>query len=182
MASNRRVLINVASLRRRLGQRQIEQFEVELEPQQVITSRTTPSPVSGEVTVESIERGVAVYGHVKFEWVGDCRRCLEPVSEWDTVELDEIFQIHAPAESDIIDFDGTQIDLVPALSDAVGLSLPLAPLCSDDCVGPDPDRYPSTTEAEREAASGDESTRGSPEPNAQLDPRWAALDQLNLES
>jgi len=179
--TNKRVLINVANLRRRLGQRQVEPFEVALEPQQVISTRTTSSPVHGEVTVESIERGVAVYGHVTFEWVGDCRRCLGPVTEYKTVGIDEIFQVDASSESDIIDFDGTQIELRPVLSDAVGLSLPLAPLCSEDCAGPDPDRYPSTTEADLDVSTATQSDGNEPSSSQPTDSRWAALDQLDLD-
>jgi uncharacterized protein len=52
------------------------------------------------------------------------------------------------------------------------LALPVAPLCRDDCPGPEPEGFPVEIES-------DESTDGD-EPS-QRDPRWAALDQLRDE-
>lgn len=168
-AERRRLRFNVADLRRRLGQRRDEHLEVTLDTQQVLSTWTADKPVEARITLESIERGVSVTGSVVFEWEGDCRRCLETVNGQLKAEIDEIFQVEAPKDSEIIDFDGIQIDLWPVLSDVVGLALPLAPLCSDDCAGPDPERYPSMTADDEE------------EPPAQpKDPRWAALDQLDL--
>ena len=166
--------VNVADLRKRLGQRQVEPIEVVLGPNEVISSRTTDTPVVGEVTVESIERGVSVLGSVTFEWEGDCRRCLESTGGTMTIEIDEIFQVDAPPDSEIVDFDGDQIDLVPLVEDAVVLSLPLAPLCGPDCAGPDPDRYP--------ALPHDADTREVSADGVPVDPRWDALRELDLES
>jgi len=171
-----RLLVNVADLRKRLGQRQVEPIELTLASRTVLSSRTTEEPVTGEVTVESIERGVAVYGSVTFSWKGDCRRCLESTGGSINVDIDEIFQVNAPEDSDIIDFDGDQIDLVPVVHDAVGLSLPLAPLCRDDCVGPDPDRYP-TLRHDADTRERDESGN-----LVDADPRWAGLSDLDLDS
>ena len=169
----RKLLINVADLRRRLGQRRVEDVEIQLGPQSVVGSRTTDEPVRGQITVESIERGVSAYGQVRFLWEGDCRRCLEVTGAHIDVDIHEIFQVDAPEDSELIDFDGIQIDLVPVVRDAVVLSLPLAPLCRDDCAGPDPDRYPAVTEDERERERAEEAANTP-------DPRWAALEGLDL--
>ena len=134
----RRLLVNVADLRRRLGQRRDEPIDIVVARQTVIATRTTERPVVGAITIESIERGVSALGRVTFEWEGDCRRCLELASGVEHIQIDEIFQIGAPEDSDIIAFDGDQIDLVPIITDAVALSLPLAPLCRASCVGAGP--------------------------------------------
>ncbi len=168
----RRLVLNVADLRRRLGQRRDQPIELVVAEQVVVDTRTLPEPVVGSVTVESIERGVSVLGEVTMGWEGACRRCLEPVVGTADVTIDEIFQVGAPPDSDLIDFDGDQIDLVPVVTDAVALSLPLAPLCRPDCPGPDPDRYPARTEAELAAAEAAEGPA--------IDPRWQALDELDL--
>lgn len=165
----RRIPINVADLRRRLGQRRVETVELILAQRVVVGSRTVRHPVVGSLTIESIERGVSATGSVTFRWEGDCRRCLEVVEGELEVDIDEIFQIGAPEGSDLIDLDGEQIDLVPIIRDAVALSLPLAPLCGDDCAGPDPDRYPAVPAEVHEAAE------------RPPDPRWAALDRLDLD-
>lgn len=163
-----RLVINVADLRRRLGQRRSEPVDIVLARQIVVGSRSLEEPVVGEVLVESIERGVSVFGQVTFDWEGDCRRCLESVTATAEVEVAEIFQVDAPKDSEIIALVGDQIDLVPIVRDAVALSLPLAPLCRADCAGPDPDRFPAITADEHEAV---------PRPP---DPRWGALDELDL--
>lgn len=169
-----KLLVNVADLRKRLGQRQVEPIELVLGPHQVLSSRTTDTPVVGEVTIESIERGVSVLGSITFVWEGDCRRCLETTGGTLTIPIDEIFQVDAPPDSDIVDFDGDQIDLVPLVEDAAVLSLPLAPLCRDDCVGPDPDRYPTLAH--------DADTRERDADGVPIDPRWDALRGLDLEA
>lgn len=166
------LIVNVTDLRKRLGQRRVVSIEATLARQQVLDTHTVRTPVRGDITVESIERGVSLHGHVSFDWEGDCRRCLEPVQGTTEIEIDEICQVHAPPNADIVDFDGEKIDLLPLIRDAVGLSLPLAPLCREDCPGPDPDRYPALTEDELEEVEAGEE----PAP----DPRWAALDGLDL--
>lgn len=170
VGSPKQLRVSVADLRRRLGQRLEQAIDVILAQQVVVGSRTLEDPVIGSVTVESIERGVSCYGSVRFAWEGDCRRCLDVVKGEIDVEIDEIFQVNAPENSEIINFDGDQIELIPVLADAVALSLPLAPLCGEDCAGPDPDRYPAVTADQLEQAE-------EPPPP---DPRWAALDQLDL--
>ncbi|MEL6980904.1 MAG: DUF177 domain-containing protein [Actinomycetota bacterium] len=173
-----RLLVNVADLRRRLGQRRDEPIDVQLARQTVVNSSTTDAPVTGEVTVESIERGVSVLGSVRFQWEGDCRRCLELTGGELTIEIDEIYQVDAPDDSELLALEGDQIDLVPLVREAVVLSLPLAPLCRDDCPGPDPDRYPAMTEDELiEAEAEAQAAAGGPP----RDPRWAALDQLKID-
>ena len=165
--------INVADLRRRLGERRAVPIDVLLPVLEVVASRTTDQPVVGEVVVESIERGVTVTGHVDLDWVGECRRCLDTVSGRERVEIADIYQVGAPDDVDeIAELVDDVIDLVPMVRDAALLGLPLAPLCRDDCAGPDPDRYPTATEAQ--IAEQDASAEPAP------DPRWAALGDLDL--
>ncbi len=160
--------VYVGDLRQRLGEQRTEPVDVVLPTAVVVQSRTTSDPVVGEVLIESIERGVSVTGVVTFVWEADCRRCLEIVQRTQEVEIDEIFQVDAPGDSELIDFDGQQIDLLPVVRDAVVLSLPLAPLCGPGCEGPDPSRYPAEIEGQRVLVE-----KGP-------DPRWAALDGLQL--
>lgn len=162
--------VNVVELRRRLGQRHEVDIEITLVEQVVVGSRTLPTPVIGSLVIESIERGISATGAVHFHWEGDCRRCLDVVSGRIEAGIAEIFQINAPEDSEIIDFDGESVDLLPIVRDAVMLSLPLAPLCDVACAGPDPDRYPAVTDEQRAADDNE------PGPDA----RWAALDELDL--
>lgn len=162
--------VNVVELRRRLGQRREVDIDITLVEHVVVGSRSLPEPVLGSLVIESIERGVSATGAVRFQWAGDCRRCLDVVSGEIEAAVAEIFQINAPEDSEIIDFDGETVDLLPIVRDAVMLSLPLAPLCDVACAGPDPDRFPAMTNEQRAAGNAESGP----------DPRWAALDELDL--
>lgn len=172
-------MVSVTELRKRLGQRQVEDIEVQLGRRQVVASRTTDDPVVGQLTIESIERGVTARGQIRFSWSGECRRCLDDTGSALEVDIDEVFQVNAPEDSEIVDFDGDQIDLLPVVRDAVVFSLPLAPLCRPDCPGPDPDRYPAMSVEQSEEARRVERKE---ELERHGDPRWSALDQLNFDS
>lgn len=170
--SRRPLLVNVSDLRKRLGQRRDFSIDIDLEPLSVISSRTTEDPVMGMVVLDAIERGVSVLGSVQFGWESECRRCLKVLHGTLEAPIDEIFQVNAPSDSEINSFDGEHLDLLPVVRDAVMATLPLSPLCSEDCHGPDPDRYPALTTDEAEAIAAAE---------AGPDPRWAALEGLNLD-
>lgn len=173
----RHLLVNVADLRRRLGERMTIEIDAVLPPLSVVSSRFRhEEPVTGSVIIDSIERGVCVLGSVQFGWEGECRRCLDPVRGEMTTPIDEIFQVHAPEDSDIVDFDGEQVDLLPLVRDAVLIGLPLAPLCRFDCAGPDPDRYPTVTADEWERQAAMRATEPPPP-----DPRWGALSDIDLD-
>lgn len=164
--------INVADLRKRLGQRRDFSIDIDLEPLSVISSRTTLDPVVGQVVLESIERGISVLGSVTFGWESECRRCLQVLTGQIEAVIEEIFQVNAPEDSEINAFDGEHLDLMPVMRDTVMAALPLSPLCSTDCLGPDPERYPALTSDEAEAIAARD---------AAPDPRWAALKGLKLD-
>ena len=173
----RHLPVSVAELRRRLGERMTIEIDVILPRLEVIASASDPGKaVTGAVLIESIERGVTVRGEVTYDWIGDCRRCLEPVVGTVDAAIEEIFQVAAPEDSDLLDLVDDQVDLLPIVRDAVLVGLPLAPLCRVDCAGPDPDRYPTQTEIDLEAERAGGATRAASGPPG--DPRWAALDQL----
>ncbi len=148
---------------------EVEQSLPDLE---VIATRSTDVPVTGELTIESIERGVSVTGFLTVHWVGDCRRCLESVPGIERPFVDEIFQIGAEPGGDLIPFDGETVVLDQVIRDTALASLPLSPLCRPDCAGPDPERY----------RPGIGERVGDPDapPEPQGDPRWAALSDLDL--
>jgi uncharacterized protein len=170
----RQAVLSVAELRRRMGERMTVDIDVVLPELAVVASRSVPGiPVVGEVVIESIERGVSVLGAVRFDWVGECRRCLDEIEGVADSGIDEIFQVGAPDGSDLVELVEDKIDLLPLVRDAVLAGLPLAPLCREDCAGPDPERYPTLTEADEADA---ESVA---EP---VDLRWAGLDAWRTDT
>lgn len=129
--------------------------------------------VSGEAI--AMAGGVELVGTVDYDWYGDCRRCLEDVTGHAEVAFREIAQ-RDPVDDEMFTIEGDTaggyVDLGPLVRELILSTLPVAPLCRDDCTGPDPERFPTTTEAaveEERAASG-----------PPVDPRWAALDDLDF--
>ena len=99
------------------------------------------SEIDLELRLESVMEGVLVTGTATVPVTGECGRCLEPVSDTLTVDLQELFAYpesaaEAAAEQDeVARMEGDFLDLEPVLRDAVVLALPLTPLCRPDCRG-----------------------------------------------
>ena len=118
--------------------------------------------------------GVLVTGTAHASLEGECARCLEPLTDEMTVDLQElyVYEDHAhPGEHDEVStLQDDLVELEPLLRDAVVLALPFQPLCMDDCPGLCPEcgaRLADDPDHAHEAA---------------VDPRWAALAELpNIE-
>ena len=124
-------------------------------------------PICVDVELSSYPGGIAVTGTVTVSWRGECRRCGGPVAGEVSAAVRERY---APAGSTGADEDtylltGDELDLEPLARDAVLLDLPLAPLCSDDCLGLCPQC----------GTNWNDGPCGCPDV---VDPRWSALDAL----
>ena len=101
-------------------------------------------PVGAELVLdlrlESVMDGVLVSGTVTGPVSGECGRCLGPVSDLLTVRVQELFlypetSMDHDEEDEVSQLQGDFLDLTPTLRDAVVLSLPITPLCQEDCQG-----------------------------------------------
>ena len=88
-----------------------------------------------------MSEGVLVTGTVSAPTAGDCARCLTPITGDVEIDLTELFAYpdsatEASTEADEIGHvvDDT-IDLEQLVIDAIGLVLPFAPVCEEDCAG-----------------------------------------------
>jgi uncharacterized protein len=129
--------------------------------------------------LESVLEGVLVSGVVRGTAVGECVRCLDPVSRQVTVHVQELFAYpdRAQAAEDAGDEEAEdeavlvddQADIEPAVRDSLVTALPFQPLCRQDCPGlcsvcgarlaDDPDHHHDL-----------------------VDPRWSALQTMLEES
>ena len=121
-----------------------------------------------DLRLESVTEGVLVTGTVTALIVGECARCLDPVSDAVVVELCELYAYPESATDETTDDEvprlvDDRIDLTSAVRDAVVLALPVAPLCRPDCPGL------CAVCGERLADLGPGHS------HHVLDPRWAAL-------
>lgn len=83
---------------------------------------------------------LAVTGTLSGTFTLACSRCLSDIESEFSQEVEERFNIHAKLdglpeddeESDIHEVVGQEIDLLPYIEEAVMVSIPFVPLCSED--------------------------------------------------
>src|SRR6201994_1981226 len=130
--------------------------------------------VAGGLRLGAVHEGVLVTGTALAPVVGECARCLEPVTSEVEANFQELYRYEPSPEEEDDDeedvqlLDGDLLDLEPVLRDAVVLALPLSPLCSDDCAGLCPECGVRLAEA----------GPGHQHDDAVL-PEWEMLRQLN---
>jgi uncharacterized protein len=157
--------------------------------------------LSGRTT--KMGRDVLVQAKFALPLSAPCKRCLKVVALIEPVELVRTFVPRGEAKVEVHDADakrgpaqrkqaqdpdaesdgsfaleqadedtyaGKELDLRPAVREQILLSLPSAPVCSDDCKG----LCPSCGKDLNEGECGCDRTV--------MDPRWAALKGIQLES
>jgi uncharacterized protein len=105
------------------------------------------APIELDLRLESVLEGILVSGMADLPVAAECSRCLDPFDWHEEVDLTELFRYPATDARGVIVEEADEsedplplveddlIDLEPTLRDAVVLTLPLAPLCSEDCPG-----------------------------------------------
>ncbi|MGH9246026.1 MAG: YceD family protein [Acidimicrobiales bacterium] len=159
----------VADLLRWPGTQRLVEVEADL-PGLALSSAAVPpgEPVRVRLVLESTGSAVTATGELRTTYVGECRRCLREVRGDVAADVREVFERH-PTEGETYPLEGDEVDLEPMVRDAVLLALPIAPLCDPACSGPEPAAYPVTV------------VEGAGESGLARDPRWAVLDELDLE-
>jgi uncharacterized protein len=163
------LVVDVSALRHRTGATAEIRRSVVIDDLAITTASVRDGRVDVDLGVENVVEGVVVSGKVRAIAEGECRRCLEPVSETIDLSVREIFEQH-PTDGETWPIVDDHLDLEPMIRESVLLALPLAPLCREDCLGPQPDRFPTT---------GPDDRPDDTEPT--VDPRWAALSDLKLD-
>jgi uncharacterized protein len=165
-------LVPITALRRSIGQRQHERRSGRVGELRVADSRVLDAAeVVADVDLDSVDGGVEVSGRVEAPWVGECRRCLRPVSGVLESHVRELYRRRGPGEppdqdEETYPLSGELLDLRPLVRDAILLELPIAPLCRADCAG----LCPTCGADLSDGPCGCAPVAG--------DPRWSALDVL----
>jgi len=133
------------------------------------------SPIELDARLESVLEGVLVTGVARLGVEAECARCLDPLHWDEEVDFSELFVypatdargavVEEPAGDDEPMVVDDCIDIESLLRDAVVLSLPMAPVCRDDCAGLCPQCGVRLDDA---PGHGHQNT----------DPRWSALAGL----
>jgi len=128
-----------------------------------------------DLRMESVSEGVLVSGTVTAPVEGECGRCLNPLGDTVDVPVLELYAYENSTTDETTDEDevgrlrGDLIDLQPAVRDAVVLALPSNPLCREDCPG----LCAECGQPLADLPAG--------HTHEQIDARWAALSNLNIE-
>ncbi|MDK1475079.1 DUF177 domain-containing protein [Streptomyces sp. 549] len=107
------------------------------------------APVELGLRLEAVMEGVLVTGTARAPLTGECVRCLEPLQQQCEADFQEMFSYpdadvrnrfaeagdDAEEEEEHLSLEGDLFDLEPVLRDAVVLSLPMKPVCREDCPG-----------------------------------------------
>lgn len=127
-----------------------------LEPQATVTA---------ELRLDTLTDGVVVDGHVQAPWVGTCRRCLQPASGVQHIDIHELYQ-PVVTDPEAFPIEGEYLDLVPMVVEAILLETPTDPLCRPECAGLCP------------VCGIDRNAESCACASAAADDRWSALDAL----
>lgn len=104
------------------------------------------SPIEGELKLFRTGRGILARGHLDTTLAETCSRCLKPVitslsfdidqEALPSIDIDSGKPINLDDDTDAIRLDDHhELDLAPAVADAISLAEPIAPLCRPDCPG-----------------------------------------------
>ena len=142
--------LNTFELPRRSGE--MKEYELDIELIEKVGVELMAVQVGEIIEVdarlESVTEGVLLSAQIFALATGECIRCLDPVE----IEIDRRIQElylyeqkterkrHTPAVDDLdiedeLLMEGDYMDLEIPIRDAICLSLPINPLCSDDCLG-----------------------------------------------
>ena len=131
----RALLVNAAELLRRPGSERDIDLHIGTGALGLTDTRFRPDDdVQIRLHLESLTDGIVVVGTIEVPWHGSCRRCLKPLDEVATSEVDELYQT-VITNPDAFEIVGDQLDLSPMVREMALLDAPEAPLCRPDCQG-----------------------------------------------
>lgn len=147
--------LNTYELSRRAGE--MREYELDIAITQDVGVELICVPAGDiieiDVRLESVTEGILLSADIYATAKGECIRCLDPVEIVIDRRIQELYNYEPtnergqkikkatmPKEDELENDDelmmqGEIMDLEPAIRDAIVLSLPINPLCSQDCAG-----------------------------------------------
>lgn len=176
--------LNTYELPRRAGE--MREYELDIEAPEKVGVELIAVPAGDVIEVdarlESVTEGVLLSAEIFAVAKGECGRCLDPVELVVEKRIQELYLYEkkverkrgAKVEDDVeiedeLLMDGDVMDLESPIRDAIVLSLPSNPLCSDECAGLCPDCGGKWAELPQNHA------------HEVIDARWAGLAGLSIE-
>jgi len=182
--------LNTYELPRRAGE--MKEYELDIVVQEKfgvdLISVQTGEIIEVDARLESVTEGILLSADVYAVALGECIRCLDPVEIVIERKIQELYNYEPTNERgrkkrrnttedltsedlDVADefmMEGDILDLEAPVRDAIVLSLPTNPVCSQDCLGLCPDCGGKWAELPEDHA------------HEVVDARWASLGGFNL--
>lgn len=181
-------LLNTHELPRRAGEMKEYQLDIDAPFRVGVPLIAVPEGdlIELDVRCESVTEGILVTADIYAVAIGECIRCLDPVEQVVDRKIQELYryeptddrgkksrkkdeEIDDLDEDEVLYVEGEQVNLEVPVLDAIILSLPVNPLCDEECLGLCPD-----CGEKWESLPADHS-------HGVVDPRWAGLSGLALE-
>jgi uncharacterized protein len=179
-------ILNTHDLPRRAGEMKEYQLDIPAHARIGIPLIAVPEGdlVELDIRLESVAQGVLASAEIYAVAHGECIRCLDPVEVVIDRKIQELYRYEPTnekgrkkrREDEDVDLEGEEelqmegdlMDLEIPIIDAIILTLPVNPLCSDECLGLCPDCG--------------EKWENLPEGHAHevIDARWSGLDGLDF--
>ena len=183
--------LNTYELPRRAGEMKEYELDIVVKEKFGVDLISVPAGeiIEIDARLESVTEGVLLSADVYAVAQGECIRCLDPVEIVIERKIQELYNYEPTNERgkkkrksstedltsedlDVADefmMDGDILDLETPIRDAIVLSLPSNPLCSQDCLGLCPECGGKWADLPEDHA------------HEVIDARWARLGGLNLE-
>lgn len=182
-------LLNTHELPRRAGEMKEYQLDIPAPFRVGVPLIAVPEGdlIELDIRCESVAEGILVTAEIYTVALGECIRCLDPVEMVVDRTIQELYRYEPTDErgrksrardmdqddldeDELLFVDGEQVNLEVPVLDAIILSLPINPLCDEDCLG-----LCSTCGEKWEELPAEHS-------HEVVDPRWKGLDGLDLGS
>ena len=182
--------LNTYELPRRAGEMKEYELDIVVKEKFGVDLISVPSGevIEVDARLESVTEGILLSADVYAVAQGECIRCLDPVEIVIERKIQELYNYEPTNERgkkkrksstedlnsedlDVADefmMEGDILDLETPIRDAIVLSLPSNPLCSQDCLGLCPECGGKWAELPEDHA------------HEVIDARWAGLDGLKL--
>ncbi len=91
--------------------------------------------VRGPIRLSRTAAGILVQGKLEAGITGECYRCLDPVTENVTINVEELYAYPASSTSEFSVLEDAILDLAPLLRAEVMIAATNGILCREDCKG-----------------------------------------------
>lgn len=182
--------LNTYELPRRAGE--MKEYELDIVVNDKFGVELVSVPIGEVIEVdarlESVTEGVLLSADVYAVAKGECIRCLDPIEIIVERKIQELYNYEPSNErgkkkkrstedlttqdldvADVLMMDGDILDLETPIRDAIVLSLPTNPLCTEDCLGLCPECGGKWADLPEDHA------------HEVIDARWASLQGLTLQ-